>query len=217
MLDYAWDQIRNFALQTYHSSASILIGSGLWQLIQNQFGGMFITNAFFWLPTLWLMSWLCGGLWAIKEGRWSRSKAAHSVWKLIGYMAILVVAHAFRHFSVVGGYPASIIEVACIFIEGYNALENAAGLTDIAWLKKLIGFSKNKIQDQLSRMVGMVSEIKDQHEQMATQIAEVKAVTETLAIAQENSTGTLSSAAQSSENQNQGKNLGNGPIAAPQA
>lgn len=205
MLDYAWVQIKNFWAHCYQWALSILVSSGFWQMIQNQFGGMFITNAFFWLPTLWLMSWLCGGLWAVKEGRWSRSKAAHSVWKLIGYMAILTVAHAFRHFEVVGGYPASIIEIACIFIEGYNALENAAGLTEISWLKKLIGFSKNRIQDQLSRMIGMVDEVKTKQAEISTKLEALA----TALPAQENSVVSNESAAQTSQNQNLGTDLGN--------
>lgn len=174
MLQYAADQVRTLADHSFRWFASVFIGSGFLNAIREQFHGLILTEAFFWLPTLWTVSWVCGMLWAVKDGCFSRSKAQHSIWKLVGYTGILIIAHAFRHFSTVGSYPAAVIELACIFTEGYNALENAAGLTDNTWLKKMIGFSKVRVQDQLSRLVGAVSEMKDQHAELQTQVEEAK-------------------------------------------
>lgn len=174
MFQYAADQLRTMADHSTRWFASVFVSSGFLALIRDQFHGLILTEAFFWLPTLWTVSWVCGMLWAVKDGRFSRSKAQHSIWKLVGYCAILVIAHAFRHFSSVGSYPAAVIELACIFTEGYNALENAAGLTDNTWLKKMIGFSKVRVQDQLSRLVGAVSEIKDQHAEAMVEVQDVK-------------------------------------------
>lgn len=176
LIDYIYEQVRGFFSHGYSFFASIVVGSGFWQGLQQQFGGMIITDAFFWLPTFWLVSWIAGSLWAFRDNRWSRKKALHSVWKLVGYMLILAVAHGLRHFSYIGGYPASLMEVACIFVEGYNAMENAAGLTDNAWLKRMIRTSKCQIEDKLSRLIGAFEQQKEVLAEVKNELAEAKAV-----------------------------------------
>lgn len=169
VIDYFQDQLRSFFSHGATFFLSILLGGGLWENMKHQFDGFWLTDAVFWLPTLWLISFTCGGLWALKENRWQRQKAIHAIWKLVGYCMFLIIAHGFRHFSVIGGYPAGLIEVACIFVEGYNALENAAGLTGMEWLKRFIRSSKENVGNSILRLVG--AEI----EQVKTEIQDVKA------------------------------------------
>ena len=177
VFDYFKEQIQSFFSHGMMFFISVIFGGGLWKSVVDHFAGLIYTDAFFWYPTTWAISWICGTLWALKENRWDRRKATHGAWRLIGGLFMLVIAFIMRQFPT-GAWPASFLEIAVVFNELYNGLENAAGLTGIPWLKSLVRTSKAKMETGYSAMMGAVKEVKEQQTVLQAAVEELKPVVE---------------------------------------